>query len=89
MALDVLEAGFAQDGTDSAEFRAQGFDWDLIVKLLQRDDPMRRLYLQRRWRHPHLPIRPMQDSNLEGTSCSNRARPQLMFAETPCYGGKR
>jgi len=58
MALDVLEAVVAQDGVDSAAFRAQGVDLDLIVKLLQRDDPMRRSYLQRRWQRPHSPVHP-------------------------------
>ena len=28
---------------------AQGLELDLIVKVLQRDDPSRRSYLQRRW----------------------------------------
>jgi len=88
MALDVLEAVVAQDGVDSAAFPAQGFDLDLIVKLLQPDDPMRRSYLRRRWQRPHLPIHATQDSTLEGTSCPNRARPLLMSAETLCHGGK-
>jgi hypothetical protein len=28
---------------------AHGLELDLIVKVLQRDDPLRRSYLQRRW----------------------------------------
>jgi hypothetical protein len=58
MPLDVLEAdlvGLAQNGVGGATRRcldAQGVKFDLLVKALQRDDPLRRLYLQRRW-HGH------------------------------------
>ena len=58
MPLDMLEAdlvGRARDGVDGTTPRrvdAQGLDFDLIVKVLQRDDPLRRSYLQRRW-HGH------------------------------------
>jgi hypothetical protein len=58
MPLDVLEADLvrlARDGVDGAAPRhvdAQGLKLDLIVKVLQRDDPLRRSYLQRRW-HGH------------------------------------
>ena len=58
MPLDVLEAdlvGVAHDGVDGAAPRrvdAQGLKFDLMVKVLQRDDPLRRSYLQRRW-HGH------------------------------------
>ena len=55
MPLDVLEAdlvGLAQDGVGGATPRcldAQRFEFDLIVKVLQRDHSLRRSYLQRRW----------------------------------------
>jgi hypothetical protein len=58
MPLDVLEAnpvGVARDGVDGAAPRrvgAQGLAFDLMVKVLPRDDPLRRSYLQRRW-HGH------------------------------------
>jgi hypothetical protein len=58
MPLDVLEAdlvGVARGGVDGAAPRridAQGLEFDLMVKVLQRDDPLRRSYLQRRW-HGH------------------------------------
>ena len=55
MPLDVLEAGLeglAKNGVGGAAprcFNAQELKFDLIVKVLQRDDPVRRSYLQRRW----------------------------------------
>ena len=55
MPLDVLEAdhvGVARNGVDGVAPRrvdAQGLKLDLVVKVLQRDDPLRRSYLQRRW----------------------------------------
>ena len=55
MALDVPEADFvwlAQNGADVAAPRcldAQELEFDVIVKVLPRDDPLRRSYLQRRW----------------------------------------
>lgn len=58
MPLDVLEAdlaGVAHDGVDGAAPRrvdAQGLRLDFMVKEPQRDDPLRRSYLQRRW-HGH------------------------------------
>jgi hypothetical protein len=58
MPLDVLEADLvtpARDGVDGAAPRrvdAQGLRFDLMVKVLPRDDPLRRSYLQRRW-HGH------------------------------------
>jgi hypothetical protein len=58
MPLDVLEAnlvGVARDGVDGAASRrvdARGVAFDLMVKVLPRDDPLRRSYLQRRW-HGH------------------------------------
>jgi hypothetical protein len=58
MPLDVLEtdiAGVARtpmalgfEGSD-----AQGLEFNLMVKALQRDDPLRRSYVQRRW-HGHI-----------------------------------
>jgi hypothetical protein len=56
MPLDAFEAdhiGFARNGVGSAAPRcvdAQGLTFDLIAKVMQRDDPLRRSYLQRRWR---------------------------------------
>jgi hypothetical protein len=58
MPQDVLEADLvrlARDSVDGAAPRrvdAQGLKFDLMVKVLQRDDPLRRSYLQRRW-HGH------------------------------------
>ena len=55
MPLDVLEAelvGFAGSGVGGAAplcLDAQGLKFDLIAKVLQRDDPLRRSYLQRQW----------------------------------------
>ena len=55
MPLDVLEAdrvGLASNRVGSAAPRcpdAQPLKFDLMVKVLQRDDPLRRSYLQRRW----------------------------------------
>ena len=55
MALDVPEADsvwLAQNGADVAAPRcldAQELEFDVIVKVLPRDDPLRRSYLQRRW----------------------------------------
>lgn len=55
MPPDVFEAdliGLARGGVGSATPRcvdARRLEFDLIVKVLQRDDPLRRLYLKRRW----------------------------------------
>ena len=55
MPLDVLEAdrvGLAQTGDGGAALRCldtQGVKYELIVRLLQRDDPLRRSYLLKRW----------------------------------------
>jgi hypothetical protein len=55
MPLDVLEADpveIAHNGADGAPPRrvdAQGVPFDLMMQVLQRDDPLRRLYIQRRW----------------------------------------
>jgi hypothetical protein len=55
MPLDVLEV-VAGNGVDDAPPRragARGLKFDLMVKVLQRDDPLRRSYLQMAWhRHP-------------------------------------
>jgi hypothetical protein len=51
MPLDVLEAdlvALACSGVDSTAPRRVDVQ-DLMVKVLQRDDPLRRSYLQRRW----------------------------------------
>jgi hypothetical protein len=53
MLLDVRDAGLTQNGAGGAPPRyldAQRLKFDLIVKVLQRNDPLRRSYLQRRWR---------------------------------------
>jgi hypothetical protein len=55
MPVDVLEADsarIARNGADRTAPRrvdAQGLNFDLIAKALQRDDPLRRSYLRRRW----------------------------------------
>jgi hypothetical protein len=51
MPPDVLEA-VACNGVDGAQpgrVESPGREFDLMVKVLQRDDPLRRSYLQRRW----------------------------------------
>jgi hypothetical protein len=58
MPLDVPEADFAgvarnPVALDLERSDAQGFAVNLMVKALQRDDPLRRSYLLRRW-HGHL-----------------------------------
>jgi len=56
MPLDVLEAdlaGLVINGVGGGAPRcldAQRLKFDLILKVLQRDDPLRRSYLKRRWR---------------------------------------
>ena len=66
MPLDLLEAdlvGVAHNGVDGAAPRrvdAQGLKLDLMVKMLQRDDPLRRSYLQRRW-HAHATSVPLRE----------------------------
>ena len=56
MPLDLLEAALVgpvhKDAADAAPrcLDARGLELDLIVRILQRDDPSRRSYLQRRWR---------------------------------------
>ena len=60
MPLDVLEAGLVGLGRNGAAPRrgeAQGLELDLMVKALQRDDPLRRSFLQRRWQE-HLALVP-------------------------------
>jgi hypothetical protein len=55
MPLDAFEADLvelARHGVGSTAPRcddAREFKFDLIVKVLQRDDPLRRSYLQKRW----------------------------------------
>jgi hypothetical protein len=76
MPLDVLEADFVHNGVDSAALRrdnAQALKLDLIVRILQRDDPLRRSYLRRRWQGHSIPVSLSQDGqgcNLAATSLS-------------------
>ena len=79
MPLDVLEAdlaGVAHDGVDGAAPRrvdAQGLRLDFMVKEPQRDDPLRRSYLQRRWHGHPTSVRPSREVgryNFEHTSLS-------------------
>ena len=57
MPLDVLQAdlmGVVRNGIDCAPARcidadARELKFEMIMKVLQRDDPLRRSYLQRRW----------------------------------------
>jgi hypothetical protein len=67
MPLDVLEPSLVgrANGVSGAapRLRAQELNFDLVVKVLQRDDPLRRSYLQSRW-HSQVVGR----SNIEGTS---------------------
>jgi hypothetical protein len=55
MPLDVLDADFVELGSNgvggsaSRCLDAQRLKFDLIVKVLPRDDPLRRSYLQRWW----------------------------------------
>jgi len=67
MPLDVLEPSLVgrANGVSGAapRLRAQELNFDLVVKVLQRDDPLRRSYLQSRW-HSQVVGR----SNFEGTS---------------------
>jgi hypothetical protein len=58
MPFDVLETDFAgvarnPMALDFERSDAQGLEFNLMVKALQRDDPLRRSYLQRRW-HGHI-----------------------------------
>jgi hypothetical protein len=58
MPLDVPEADFAgvarnPMALDLERSDAQGLEFNLMMKALQRDDPLRRSYLHRRW-HGHL-----------------------------------
>ena len=55
MPLDLLGAALGEPaqkdgaGATSRGFDVQVLELDLIVKVLQRDDPSRRSYLQKRW----------------------------------------
>ena len=55
MPLDVLAADLVRvtridvDGAEPCRVDAQERTFDLMVRLLQRDDPLRRLYLRKRW----------------------------------------
>jgi len=68
MPLDLLGAleGPVQidvSGVAPRDLDAQGLELDLIVKVLQRDDPSRRSYLQRRWH-----AQAMERCNIERTT---------------------
>jgi hypothetical protein len=71
MPLDVLKAdlvGLSQNdlgGTAPRCLDAQGLKFDLILKVLQRDDPLRRSYLQRLWHS-----QAVGSCNIERTSSS-------------------
>ena len=75
MALDVLEAalvGLSSSAVGGGAPRspdAQRLKFDLIVKVLQRDDPLRQSHLKRRW-HSQTVGR----CNIERTSSSAIAR---------------
>lgn len=75
MPLDVLEA-VARNSVDGAAPRrvdAQGLKFDLMVRVLQRDDPLRRSYLQRRWHGHHTSVPLLREAgcyNFERTSLS-------------------
>ena len=75
MQLDVLVADFVRltrnrvDAGAPRRVDAQGRKLDLMVKLLQRDDPLRRSYLQRRWWHGHRSLVP-----LSGERCTPLSR---------------
>ena len=68
MPLDLLEPGLvgrAKNGVGgpAPRLNAQELKFDLAVKVLQRDDPLRRSYLQSRWQS-----QAVGRSNIEGTS---------------------
>jgi hypothetical protein len=79
MPLDLHEADLVEVarnrvvGAASRRADAQELKFDLMVKVLQRDDPLRRSYLQWRW-HAHatsIPLsREMGRFNCECTSLS-------------------
>jgi hypothetical protein len=51
MPLDKLGSGV--DGASPRRVDAKGLKFDVMMQVLQRDDPLRRLYVQRRWQgHP-------------------------------------
>jgi hypothetical protein len=47
MPLDMLGAGV--DGVSPRRVDTKGLKFDLMMRVLQRDDPLRQLYIQRRW----------------------------------------
>jgi hypothetical protein len=55
MPLDVLEADLVEvahndvEGAAPRRVDAQGLKFGLMMQVLQRDDPLRRLYIQRQW----------------------------------------
>jgi hypothetical protein len=60
MPLDTLEADlaavFGVDGVTRRCADIYGGKFELMVKVLQRDDPLRRSYLQRRWHGVSTPL---------------------------------
>ena len=81
MPLDVLEADLVRNGVDSAALRcgdAQGLKLDLIVKILQRDDPLRRTYLRRRWQGHSTPVPRSRD--VPGCNLDSRSQPRIALS---------
>jgi hypothetical protein len=72
MPLDLLGAACVRPAQKTAvrtaptSAKAQGIELDLIVKMLQRDDPSRRSYLQRRWH-----AQPLRQCNSERKAWSS------------------
>jgi hypothetical protein len=92
MLLDVLEADFARNGVDTAALRpvdAQGLDFSLIAKLLQRDDLLRRSYLRRRWQRHRAAVSLVRDVQVCNALVFNCAQPPLMPTEPLSHGEKR
>lgn len=95
MPLDVLEVDLARNGVDSLALRrveAQGLRFDLILNVLQRDDPLRRSYLRRRWQGHGTSVslsRQVQESMLKRTSQSLIVLSRRDVRRDPFHGGKR
>ena len=72
MALDLLEPNLESiesDGRNARRFDSRGLAFDVLVKLLQRDDPLRRSLLQKRWHR-----QPTSASVFRVASCCNLER---------------
>lgn len=78
MPLDVLEAdlvALAQNGVRGAAPRrldARGLKFDVIASVLQRDDPLRRSHLQRRWHSQAMPHGNVKRTSLSPFALSRR-----------------